>query len=135
VLFVDIDRFKEVNDTHGHEVGDQVLRMVARTLAASTRTFDILGRWGGEEFVAVLANVEPEELSIIAERSRILVRESSLPLDAGVLSVTVSIGGTLAVEGDTIKTVVRRADRHMYVSKSCGRNRVTVALPVPGDGR
>ena len=78
VLFVDIDRFKIVNDEHGHSVGDLVLRMVSRTLAANTRTFDILGRWGGEEFLAVLANVDREELGAIAERSRMLVRESSL---------------------------------------------------------
>lgn len=132
VLFVDIDRFKTVNDGYGHSVGDMVLRMVSRTLAANTRTFDILGRWGGEEFLAVLANVGEDELCSIAERSRMLVRESSLPTSRGRLSVTVSIGGTMVVPGDTTDTVVRRADRRMYRSKAAGRNRVTV-LPAPDE--
>jgi len=132
VLFVDIDRFKTVNDEHGHDVGDLVLRMVSRTLAANTRTFDILGRWGGEEFLAVLTNVNPEELATIAERSRMLVRESTLPTPRGGLSVTVSIGGTLVMPGDTVESVVRRADRRMYLSKASGRNCVTV-LPAPGE--
>lgn len=134
VLFIDIDRFKVVNDTYGHVIGDRVLRMVARTLAANTRTFDILGRWGGEEFLAVLTNVDAPELASIADRSRLLVRESSLPIEGGRLSVTVSIGGTMSVEGDTVESVLRRADRRMYHSKSNGRNRVTIHIESE-DGR
>ncbi len=133
VLFVDIDRFKEVNDTLGHEVGDRVLRMVARTLSADQRSFDLLGRWGGEEFLVILTNVTDEGLWSIAERSRIRVQESSAGLEDGQsVSVTVSIGGTMAEKGDTLESLVRRADRRMYLSKSAGRNRVTV-LAAPDD--
>lgn len=124
VLFIDIDHFKDINDRYGHDLGDQVLRMVARTLQNSVRSFDVVSRWGGEEYVAVIANVESEDLLTAAERSRALVEESGLPADPG-LHVTISLGATLAQKDDTIDSLIKRADALMYRSKNAGRNRVT----------
>lgn len=124
ILFVDIDRFKIVNDRYGHAKGDRVLRMVARTLVHSVRSFDVVGRWGGEEFVAVIANVSVEEIGVFGERIRTLVEHSSLP-DETPIRVTVSVGATIARDGDTIEELVKRADELMYQSKQDGRNRVT----------
>ena len=78
VLFIDVDHFKNVNDQYGHEVGDQVLAMVAKTLSNSVRSFDFVGRWGGEEFLAILANVDAAELHAFANRIRALVEQSHL---------------------------------------------------------
>jgi diguanylate cyclase (GGDEF)-like protein/PAS domain S-box-containing protein len=125
VLFIDIDHFKQVNDRHGHEVGDLLLRLVALTLSNSIRPFDLVGRWGGEEFVAIVTNVTPQQLEHIAERARILVAESDILQDGQRLSVTISTGATMARSDDTVDTLIRRADRLMYASKTAGRNRTT----------
>lgn len=126
LLFIDIDRFKEINDTHGHEAGDRVLKMVANTLLNSARSFDVIGRWGGEEFVAILANVSRDKLVMIADRFRHLVEQSSFRLGDGVIRVTVSIGATISGLDDTSESIVQRADGLMYESKKAGRNFVTV---------
>lgn len=127
VLMIDIDWFKQVNDTHGHQVGDDVLRMVANTLAHNVRTGDVIGRWGGEEFVIALRAASAEQLSHLAERLRLLVERSALTTKTAVVQVTVSVGMTLARSDDTIETLLQRADKALYLSKSAGRNRVTVA--------
>ncbi|MBI4917163.1 MAG: sensor domain-containing diguanylate cyclase [Acidobacteria bacterium] len=126
VLFIDVDHFKEINDRHGHPVGDQALSIVANTLKAAARSFDLVGRWGGEEFVAVLVNVGDRKLDAIAERFLTLVGSSRLPIDGTHTRVTVSIGATLADPRDTVQELVARADALMYESKQAGRNRVTV---------
>ena len=128
VLFVDVDHFKEVNDVHGHETGDAVLKMVATTLARSARSLDFVGRWGGEEFVVLLANVTDFNLPLVADRARRLVEHSELPAEAGALKVTVSIGATLVRKGEEIADILKRADGLMYEAKSAGRNRVVVRL-------
>ena len=128
VLFVDVDRFKEVNDAHGHDTGDAVLKMVATTLARSARSLDFVGRWGGEEFVVLLANVTDFNLPLVADRARRLVEHSELPLADGALKVTVSIGATLVRKGEEIADILKRADVLMYEAKSAGRNRVVVRL-------
>ncbi len=127
VLFVDVDHFKKVNDTYGHDVGDVILKMVARTLSGAMRTYDLLGRWGGEEFVAVLPNLQPIEVQTIAERLRALVEKASRDVSKGKLKVTVSLGAYVCQKGDTPATVVAHADKLMYTSKSNGRNRVTMS--------
>ncbi len=127
VLFIDIDHFKEVNDRYGHDLGDEVLKMVGRTLQNSVRPFDVVSRWGGEEYVAVIANVEGEDLLTAANRSRVLVEESSMPADGG-LRVTISLGAPLARKDDTIESLIKRADHLMYRSKQAGRNLVTADL-------
>ena len=125
VLFIDIDHFKAINDRHGHAVGDQALSIVANTLRAAARSFDLVGRWGGEEFVAVLVNVSDRKLDAVAERFLTLVGSSRLPIDGTHTRVTVSIGATLADPRDTVEELVARADALMYESKQAGRNRVT----------
>ncbi len=126
VLFVDIDRFKRVNDSYGHDTGDIVLKMVAQTMAHNIRSFDIIGRWGGEEFLIVLVNVTNEQLQTIAEKLRMLVQHSSLKIGDAEISVTISIGATKAREDDTVESLVKRADLLMYKSKGKGRNNVTI---------
>ena len=124
VLFIDIDHFKSVNDTHGHETGDHVLRLVAKTLARSLRPFDLAGRWGGEEFLAVILNVDTIDLGVVAERVRALIAGTRIPLEDDYLSVSVSIGGTLARSDDSSEALLNRADQLMYQCKMEGRNRV-----------
>lgn len=125
VLFADVDHFKQVNDRYGHEIGDQVLKMIATTMLRSARPFDVVGRWGGEEFLAIIANVSELQLYSMANRYRALVAQSYLPVDSDVLRVTISVGATVAHPGDTLTTLVRRADRLLYQSKTSGRNRVS----------
>jgi diguanylate cyclase (GGDEF)-like protein/PAS domain S-box-containing protein len=128
VLFIDVDRFKEVNDAHGHATGDAVLKMVATTLARSARSLDFVGRWGGEEFVVLLANVTDFNLPMIADRARRLVEHSELPSPSGPLGVTVSVGATIVRKGEEAADVLKRADGLMYEAKAAGRNRVVVRL-------
>ncbi len=125
-IFMDIDHFKQLNDSYGHDVGDQVLKVVAKTLRASVRPFDLVGRWDGEEFVCILRNVVSEQLLDISNRMRVLVSQSMVHADDKTLRVTISSGTTLANRDDTIDTLVKRADALMCQSKSDGRNRVTL---------
>lgn len=125
LLFMDIDHFKPFNDTYGHDVGDQVLQLVARTLIANARPFDLYGRWGGEEFVAIIRNVSADHLEVLGNRMRSLVAKSYLPHENKKLFVTVSVGATLVRTGDTPASLIKRADTLLYQSKQAGRNRVT----------
>jgi len=126
VLFMDIDNFKHVNDAHGHTIGDKVLGMVTATFHHSIRVTDTIGRWGGEEFVAILNNIEDENtLKQIAEKVRMLVEQSHLDLDDQSLAVTISIGATLLLPDDTPGSIIARADGLMYQSKQAGRNTIT----------
>jgi len=125
LLFMDIDNFKSINDTWGHEIGDRVLTMVAKTISAHIRVFDVCGRWGGEEFIVLVTNTDEATLRVIAERQRQLVASSTLTHEEGVLRVTVSVGATMIRAEDTVETVVARADKLMYDSKRAGKNRTT----------
>ncbi|MFA7405890.1 MAG: sensor domain-containing diguanylate cyclase [Pelobacteraceae bacterium] len=127
VLFIDADHFKIINDTHGHSIGDRILKMISATVANSLRSFDIIGRWGGEEFVVLLINTKKEDLYNLADRLRRLVEKSVLTLESGeTLKITVSIGATAAQQGDTVDLLVERADKLMFESKRRGRNLVSV---------
>lgn len=126
VLFIDIDFFKHVNDTCGHDAGDRVLRMVANTIKHNLRDTDVVGRWGGEEFLTLVKHVDETGLAAIAEKLRALVASSFLETEGAELRVTISIGVTLVHPDDTAQTMVARADRLLYESKSAGRNRVTL---------
>ena len=127
ILFFDIDHFKVVNDTYGHNVGDEILKLVSQTLNSNFRQGDIIGRWGGEEFIAVLKVKNSMELEIVANKLRILVSESFYELEnSKELSVTVSVGGTMYICKEEISSLVSRADANMYQSKEDGRNKVTI---------
>jgi len=125
VLMIDIDHFKTFNDRHGHDVGDAVLRMVAQTLKASVRSFDVAARWGGEEFLVIMEKVDAAELKSRAEMLCRLVEASSLTVDGKPLSVTVSIGAAIANPDSTPEKTVKRADECLYCSKDAGRNQAT----------
>ncbi len=125
VMLLDLDHFKTVNDRHGHDVGDDLLRMVARTLQHAARSYDLVGRWGGEEFIAIIANVSREELTHTAERFRRLVEKSSFAAGDGAARVTISIGATIATSEDSVGSLIKRTDELMYLSKGAGRNCVT----------
>ena len=126
VMMLDLDLFKNVNDTYGHEVGDLVLKMVADTLQSSIRKNDFIGRWGGEEFIAILRGVNQNELKMIAEKICKLVERSGLTRGKDNISVTISIGATMFESADKVSTVIQRADKALYTSKREGRNRMTV---------
>jgi diguanylate cyclase (GGDEF)-like protein/PAS domain S-box-containing protein len=127
LLWIDVDHFKSINDRFGHPTGDRALQEVARTLAAVMRVTDLLGRWGGDEFVAIIRNVGRDGLQILADRCCLLVAQSSIDLpDGGRISMSVSIGGSLAGPDDTVESLVERADGLMYQSKSSGRGRALV---------
>ncbi len=126
ILFMDIDHFKKVNDTYGHDVGDAVLRFVARTLSANSRPFDLYGRWGGEEFIGIIRNMATPDLAHLGERIRFLIESSYIYHEDIKLHVTVSIGATSVCEQDTIDLLIKRADALLYQSKQQGRNRLTI---------
>lgn len=107
--------------------GDQVLKIVAGNLKHVCKHFDIFGRWGGEEFVGLIRNVHLAELAAIGERLRMLVEKSFIMKDEQKVCATVSVGAVLANEGDSLKSLVRRADQLMYRSKQRGKNCMTVA--------
>jgi len=128
LLMIDVDHFKRVNDSHGHALGDKVLRMVARTLAGCVRQNDLVVRWGGEEFLVLLSRADEELLADLAERLRSLVEKGWVALaDGGHLGVTVSVGGTLVGQGDGPEESVGRADRRLFACKEAGRNRCRTA--------
>ena len=128
LIIFDIDNFKLFNNTYGHNTGDKVLCMVASTFRNAVRTTDTIGRWGGEEFIAILNNIKDTERSLrtVAEKVRSLIERSRLDLGDQSLTVTVSVGATFLLPGDTPESVVERADKLMYTSKNAGRNRVSI---------
>ncbi|MDQ7782968.1 MAG: diguanylate cyclase [Desulfomonilaceae bacterium] len=125
VFFIDIDRFKEVNDTYGHDAGDAALKMVAHTLLNSLRPGDVICRWGGEEFIAIAQRIETSDLTMVGQRMRSLVEQSFIYTNDRQLICTISLGATIGRKEDTVDTLIRRADRLMYQSKKAGRNQVT----------
>jgi diguanylate cyclase (GGDEF)-like protein/PAS domain S-box-containing protein len=126
VLFLDIDRFKEVNDAHGHDLGDAVLKTVGRSLTYAVRESDFVGRWGGEEFLVVSVQPGLTGLRAAAERARVVVADSEVRDASGAVRISVSIGATLVRPGDDAESIVRRADSLMFRSKAAGRNLTTL---------
>lgn len=130
VIMLDIDHFKVVNDTHGHPVGDQVLRSVSETLAAALRSSDFVGRYGGEEFLIVAEGYdEVGELRALAERLRFAIEQHLMVTDAGSIPITISVGLAVTIPDarEDAASLIRRADGALYEAKTTGRNRVAVA--------
>jgi len=127
VLLIDIDHFKQVNDTRGHATGDAVLRTVAGVLDAGVRSGGTVGRYGGEEFLVVLPRVGEDEALRLAEELQRDVAAASTPVDAESSPIGVTISGGVAFwrDGDTYETVVARADVALYAAKGAGRNCVS----------
>ena len=126
VAFADIDHFKVINDTYGHNVGDQALKVIASTLSGNIRPGDMFARWGGEEFVGMFDGVDVSGLRTVGEHLVMLVRNSDLIWQEEPIRFTISIGATLATPEDTLNGLIQRADALMYQSKSAGRDRVTI---------
>lgn len=125
VLILDLDHFKNINDTYGHDLGDQALQLVANTILNSLRKVDIFGRYGGEEFVIILPETQLQDALTVGEKIRDLVSKISLSVSARAIKITVSIGvAVYQPEDQNIDMILHRADRSLYVAKDQGRNRV-----------
>ncbi len=130
-IFVDIDHFKRINDTWGHDVGDRVLVQVARTIRDVVRSFDTVGRWGGEELVVIAPDTKLTEAVALAERIRAVVGQIEVDVANEMVRPTVSIGVTTLRNHECADDAMGRADQLMYESKRNGRNRVTAGSPYP----
>ena len=124
VIMVDVDFFKAVNDTHGHQCGDAVLARVARRLQAGCRRDDLVGRYGGEEFVICLPKSDIDEARQLAERLRGMIEFTAVEYEDRILAVTISLGLAVGRPGDGIDDLVARADAALLAAKTRGRNRV-----------
>jgi len=127
VVLADVDHFKQVNDRHGHDIGDTVLKQVAASMRASAREVDQVARWGGEEFLALLPECTRDEAAAIAERMRARLHALSIDANGQELAVTASFGVTTLQPGDAIEPCIRRADEALYQAKQSGRDRVVAA--------
>lgn len=128
-FMLDIDHFKNVNDTYGHLAGDQVLMSVAQSITKSLRPSDMPVRYGGEEFTVFLPGTSLDNAKVIAERMRKNVESMQIVLPSGEsLKVTVSIGFTERIENDSVRSIIERADQALYHAKENGRNRVCMNL-------
>ncbi|WP_349431484.1 sensor domain-containing diguanylate cyclase [Methylomarinum sp. Ch1-1] len=133
-LFLDIDYFKKVNDTYGHQVGDQVLMAVAGAIKKQLRSNDVLARYGGEEFVALLTNIGEDMACAIAERIRISIKELPIQFNDEGIAVTISIGSATYLPGRRVQMssaeiaakLIQNADAALYQAKNNGRNRVEI---------
>jgi len=128
-IMADIDHFKRVNDTYGHEAGDEVLKAVADALRATARGADVVARFGGEEFVLVLPDTSADMAVRIAERLRLAIEALSTNVDGQVIRVTASFGVAQRAAQESQLEVLERADAALYSSKQEGRNRVTIFAP------
>ncbi|TVP90306.1 MAG: sensor domain-containing diguanylate cyclase [Pseudomonadaceae bacterium] len=124
LLLFDIDNFKAVNDTHGHELGDQVLATMAKAVMAALRSSDLFGRWGGEEFIVLAVETGADEAGLLAERLRVAVADTAFP---PLSQVTISVGAARWQPGETRKQLIARADQAMYQAKQAGRNQTVLA--------
>lgn len=124
LVLCDIDNFKSINDTHGHDVGDNVLREVGRVLRKSARKRDIVGRLGGEEFAAFLPDTTPQEAYEFAERLRTAIEENRYSTLEGVVRLTASFGVGTLTSKDNWSTLYKRVDARLYEAKRTGRNRI-----------
>ncbi|MEJ2288122.1 MAG: GGDEF domain-containing protein [Deinococcales bacterium] len=129
VLMADVDRFKKINDRYGHAFGDEVLRAVAARLRSGLREHDLVGRWGGEEFLMVLPETGIAGGARAAEKLRRVVEAKPVGMDGQSVQVTVTIGVASSDEGDAPADVVEAADAAMYDGKASGRNRVVANRP------
>jgi len=131
IIMIDVDKFKDFNDTYGHLAGDQVLEYLAQVIRQNVRTNDIPSRFGGEEFTVLLPNAEAATAWLVAERLRVSVTEMEIPWDVPLPTITISLGVFSFDQDGELETndVIQRADEALYVSKARGRNCATVWEP------
>lgn len=128
LALVDLDNFKRVNDTWGHQAGDMVLREFAKTVRKEMRASDVVGRWGGDEFMILALDLERESAGILFERIRKLATEMKVPFQKDEIAFTVSIGVAGAVPGESADELLHRADLALFAVKANGRNASAFAL-------
>ncbi len=126
IAFIDIDNFKDVNDTYGHDIGDLVLKQISNILKNNNREVDLISRWGGEEIVILFLNTDITAAMIITEKLRELIENDAVLRHLTSSGITASFGITAVMSDDNIDSVLNRADKAMYTSKSNGKNIVTV---------
>ncbi|MES0371623.1 MAG: diguanylate cyclase [Mariprofundaceae bacterium] len=127
LLMIDIDHFKQINDTYGHHAGDEALKAIVGICQSTIRDADLLGRWGGEEFVILLPDTELKPAQLLAERLRLAVEESGVILTGKKTPLTISIGVAQFDRKEDFDSLIQRADKALYVAKDSGRNRVELA--------
>jgi diguanylate cyclase (GGDEF)-like protein len=125
IVMLDIDSFKSINDKYGHPTGDRILKMLSNTLTSCVRPQDVVGRWGGDEFLVVARDVTAGSLEHIAKRYSHQIDATFVPVDSGApIRIHVSVGATMLHEGDLCDEALARADWLMYASKGLLRNRI-----------
>lgn len=122
LILLDVDDFKMINDRYGHEVGDRVLVMTANALRGAARAIDMIARWGGEEFIVTMLDVDQNGLHVAVERFRRIIAKSGLPYDGELIQATISGGATIRQPDDSLASLLRRADELLYESKQQGKN-------------
>ncbi len=124
ILVLDVDYFKDINDRWGHHIGDEVLKQITKVVTSTLREMDLVARFGGEEFIAILSDSNIRHAAIASERVRHEVEAAGIVHMNEMIRFTVSIGITAAVDGDDSETIFKRADKALYAAKRAGRNRV-----------
>jgi diguanylate cyclase (GGDEF)-like protein len=122
LIIADIDHFKQVNDSHGHQVGDRVLQHTAESIANALRDSDLIFRWGGEEFLIIVRGCEGKDAFRLAEKLRQAVESTSVEVDGKAVRTTLSTGVAVRREGEDVDSLIGRADRALYAAKAAGRN-------------
>jgi diguanylate cyclase (GGDEF)-like protein len=124
---VDIDHFKRVNDTHGHQIGDQAIQAMSQACVKALRPTDLLARYGGEEFIITLTHTDQPGAAKVAERLREAVTQIEIQTEQGALKFTISIGVSTFYKRSLLEEVIGRADQALYQAKTSGRNRVCLS--------
>lgn len=127
LLMLDIDHFKHINDTYGHSAGDEVLKAVAASIKNQLRNVDMVFRFGGEEFMILLSNTSREAAAMVGERLRFATQAQDYEAEGKMIELTVSIGCSTLLPGESAESLLRRADSALYVAKREGRNRLAMA--------
>jgi diguanylate cyclase (GGDEF)-like protein len=127
LLMLDIDHFKQINDTYGHSAGDEVLKAVAASIKSQLRNVDMVFRFGGEEFMILLSNTSREAAAMVGERLRFAAQAQDYVAEGKIIELTVSLGCSTLLPGESAESLLRRADSALYVAKREGRNRLTMA--------
>ena len=128
LVYVDIDNYGKILERYGRFNASKIVRTVARTLYKNIRFFDIVGRWSTEEFLVLLLNIDEGRLDIVANKLRLLVAESYITTETGMLNATVSMGASLVLRYDTVESLVKRGEQLMLHSKWLGKNRVSMSF-------
>jgi diguanylate cyclase (GGDEF)-like protein len=127
IMIFDLDNLKDVNDKYGHDAGDEVIRFFAKYCSSQLRSIDQLARFGGDEFVALLAQAGQDDAKEVAERIRTSIEDLEIQIDQEIITTTVSVGLTTTTDGDiSVEELIKRADQALYDAKNNGRNQIAI---------